>query len=268
MVVGYALVALHRPTRYSLVAESGVQRQKVNPREAQREHGLQVLAVTQIIELLNLLACTHNSLARVDVSSRCNSSSTIRAVQSQQMTQTDNQKNDQRSLRTPSTSDLSLVLRVKKPIDATSMADVFPRVGLIPCELTRIRDEAARIEETPRIMWHTLTKRFGTRWKIEWQECDKIPRYTGGTKKFLFAHLLAQPYIPTAPGSPGLILRPPAWTAQDDDHTFQVFSSMHDGDNLQYCGEYTTVSNVHIELKWADLPAKVRKDIEHIGIGH
>jgi hypothetical protein len=214
--------------------------------------------VPQIIELLTLLECTHNSLARLDVSSRCISSSTIRAVQNQQMAQTDDQRNDQRSLRTPSTSDLSLVLRVQKPIDATSMADVFSRVGLLPCKLPRTRNEAACIEETPRIMWRTLTKRFGTRWKVEWQECEKIPQHAGGTKKFFFAHLITQPYIPTAPGNPGLILRPPGWTAQDDDHSFQVFSPMHDCDNFQYCGEYTRVSDVHIELKWADLPPKVR----------
>jgi len=256
MVEAHALVVLQRAAWYCLVAESEVQCHTVNLREVQREHGL----------LAELLACTYSSLAcGVSASSNCNSSSTIRGTMQTQrrMTQTEDQSNRQRALPASSTSVAPESLRVnlKKPVNATSMADILAPVGLTPRKLTG--EEAAHFNETPRITWHTLTKKLKARWKTEWQECDKIPRYSA--KNFLFAHHLAQPYVATAPGNPGLILRPSTvvWTSQDDDRTFQVFSSLRtrdsDGGNLfQYCGEYTAVQSAMLQLNSIGLTFRPR----------
>jgi hypothetical protein len=241
-----ALVAvalkLQRLAWYRLVAESEVQRHTVNLREVQREHGLRP----------NLLACTYSSLAcGVSASSNCNPSSTIRGtLQTQRMTRTEHQSNRQRTSVAPET----LRVNLKKPVNMTSMAVLLAHVGLTPYKMTA---EEAHFTETPWITWHTLTKKLNARSKTEWQECNKILGYSA--KKFLFAHPHAQPYVATAPGEPGLILRPATMTSQDDDRTFQVFSSTPDGRNLfRYCGEYTAVHNVTIEFKWADLPVEVR----------
>jgi hypothetical protein len=169
------------------------------------------------------------------------------------MTRTDNQRNGPRRLPA------SFRITVKKPINATSLAELYSRVGLTPYKLTR--EDTATLFKMPQITWDTLAKKFRARCKVEWQQCGRIPGYRAA--QFLFAHPLAQPGVPTVPGDPGLMLAPPRmdWAAQDYDcrDTFQVFSATpDDGKYFQYCGEYTIVGNVHVELKWADLPAMVK----------
>ena len=142
----------------------------------------------------------------------------------------------------------------KKPVDAAALADTFARVGLKPLVLTR--DEVARARETPGISFMAFSKKIGTRWKSEWGVSEMIPGY----RKYLCADFVAQPYVPMAPGKPGIVIRPPitVWTAQDDDRMFQLFSRTLTRENLQYRGEYTTVPDIHIELDWFDLPHHVR----------
>jgi hypothetical protein len=142
----------------------------------------------------------------------------------------------------------------KKPIDATALAAAFAHVGHTPLALTR--DEVAHARRTPGISWSSF-KKIGACQKGEWVICDMIPG--SGYNKFLCADLVAQPYVPMAPGKPGIVIRLPdtVWTAQDDDRMFQVFSRTDDN-LLLYCGEYATVSDVQIELDWFDLPYKVR----------
>jgi len=127
-------------------------------------------------------------------------------------------------------------------------------VGLAPLALTR--DEAARAREIPGIGFTTFSKKIRARWWSEWGVSEMIPGY----KKYLCADLVAQPYVPMAPGNPGIVIRPPitVWTAQDDDRMFHVFSRTQSRDNLEYRGEYTTVPDIQIEFDWSDLPYHVR----------
>jgi len=135
-------------------------------------------------------------------------------------------------------------------INGISLAEVFTRADVAPFELTR--DEVVRANETQGISWQAFSKTFGGHRRSEWPQCDKIPGY----KRFLCADITAQPYVPTAPGKPGLVLRIPTtvFTPQDDGHTFHVFSS-HDG-LLEYQGEYVR-SHLQVELDWNDLSSSV-----------
>lgn len=145
--------------------------------------------------------------------------------------------------------------RAKKPIDATALANILARVGLAPLAL--MRDEAARARQTPGISFTTFFKIIGARCKSEWGVSERIPGY-----EYLCADLVAQPYVPMAPGKPGIVIRPPTtvWTAQNEYRMFQVFSGTpaRGRDNLAYRGAYTAVPDIQIELDWFDLPFQVR----------
>ena len=136
-------------------------------------------------------------------------------------------------------------------INGTPLAEIFTRAGVMPFELTR--DEIVRADGTQAILWQTFSKKFGGHTRSEWPECSKIPGYT----KFLCAAIKAQPYLPTSPGKPGVVLRLPTTvlTPQDDGHTFHVFSSRDD--RLHYQGEYTRSHLPQVELDWNDLPLHV-----------
>jgi len=152
----------------------------------------------------------------------------------------------QRSVPVPSVSAPRPSQDARGSINGTSLAEVFTRADVTPFELTR--DEAARANETPGISWEAFSKTFGGHRRGEWPQCDKIPGY----KRFLCADITAQPYVPTAPGKPGLVLRIPTtiFTPQDDGHTFHVFSSR--GRSIYYQGEYAR-SHLQVELDWNDL---------------
>ena len=157
----------------------------------------------------------------------------------------------QRDVPVPSASASRRLGGAKRTINGTPLAEIFTRVGVIPLELTR--DEVVRAKETPRISWRTFSTIFGGRPRSEWPQCDRIPAY----KKILSAHIRAQPYVPTAPGKPGLVICLPTtvWTPLDNGHTFHVFSS-HDS-LLQYQGEYAMPRPRQVELDWNDLSANV-----------
>ena len=138
----------------------------------------------------------------------------------------------------------------KASTNCANVAKIFTRAGVTPFELTR--DEKIRANETPGISWRTFFGKFGGNLRSEWPKCGKIPGYT----KFLCADITAQPYVPTAPGKPGLVLRLPTtiFAPRDDDHTFHVFSS-RDG-LIHYQGEYVR-SGLQVELDWDDFSASV-----------
>lgn len=132
-----------------------------------------------------------------------------------------------------------------------TLADICARMGLKPYETTR--DEAVLAKGTPEIMWVTFSKTFGGHLGTEWLEGRKIPGYN----KFLCAHVVAQPFVPTSPGKPGLVIRPPATVSTvEDDQSFHVFSSTYD--HLHYLGEYTKVNLPPRKLKWFDISYNVR----------
>ena len=139
----------------------------------------------------------------------------------------------------------------KGSINGTPLAEIFTHASVMPFELTR--DEIVRADETRGIFWRTFSMKFGSQTRNEWPKCTRVPGYT----KFLCADITAQPYVPTSPGKPGLILRLPTTvlTPQDDGHTFHVFSSC-DG-LLHYQGEYTRSHLPHAELDWNDLISDV-----------
>ncbi len=128
-------------------------------------------------------------------------------------------------------------------------------MGLKQFELTR--DEAALAKETPEIMWETFSRTFGDSWRKEWPNGHKIPGY----KTFFCAGLVVQPFVPINPGKPGVVIHPPATvgTVQNDNQSFNVFSSTVDNPNLlRYLGKYTRVDLPQVKIKWCDLPREVR----------
>jgi len=151
----------------------------------------------------------------------------------------------QRTVPTPLTSSV----RGAREFTNATLADICARMGLKPYEITR--DEAVLAEETPGIMWDTFSKTFGGHLRTEWPKGRKIPGYN----KFLCAYVVAQPFVPTSPGKPGLVIRPPATVSaiEDDNQSFHVFSSAHHDDHLHYYGEYTRVNLPPIKLKWVDI---------------
>ena len=151
----------------------------------------------------------------------------------------------QRNVPVPSVS--ASHRRARGSINGIPLAEIFTCAGVVPFELTR--DEIIRADGTPGISWQTFFRRFGGQQKGEWPQCDRISGY----KKFLCADITAQPYVPTSPGKPGLVLRLPttSLTPRDDGHTFHVFSS-RDG-LLYYQGEYTRSHLPQVELDWNDL---------------
>ena len=155
----------------------------------------------------------------------------------------------QRTVPTPLTSAVS---GAREFTNAT-LADICARMGLKAYEITR--DEAVLAKETPGITWDTFSKMFGGNSRTEWPEGRKIPGYN----KFLCAHVVAQPFVPTSPGKPGLVIRPPATisTVEDDNQSFHVFSSTTH-DYLHYYGEYTRVNLPPVKLKWFDVSYNVR----------
>jgi hypothetical protein len=158
---------------------------------------------------------------------------------------TDSQRSaGQRNAPVPSAS--ASHRRPRASTKGTSLAEIFTRVGVTPFELTR--DEIVRANETPGISWQTFSAKFGGHWRTEWPKCGKIPGYT----KFLCVDITAQPYMPTAPGKPGVVLRFPTTdlTSRDDGHTFHVFS-FRDG-LLHYQGEYAR-THLQVELNWNDI---------------
>jgi hypothetical protein len=144
---------------------------------------------------------------------------------------------------------------LKKPTDTTALVDTLAHMGIAPFALTR--DEVARARGTPGISFTTFSNKIQSlRRKSEWGFSEMIPGY----KKYLCADLVAQPYVPTAPGKPGIVIRPPTtiWTAQDDDRMFQLFSRSPARGTLEYRGQYTTAPDIQIEFDWFDLPYQVR----------
>ena len=147
--------------------------------------------------------------------------------------------------RNASVPSASASRRGPRATNSTPLAEIFTRVGVTLFELTR--DEVVRANETPGISWQTFSGKFGGQ-RTEWPKCSRIPGYT----KFLCVDITAQPYMPTAPGKPGLVLRLPTTglTCRDDGHPFHVFS-LHD-DLLHYQGEYVR-THFQVELNWNDL---------------
>jgi hypothetical protein len=133
---------------------------------------------------------------------------------------------------------------------------ILRRENLTRFELTRAETDCAK--ETPDMCWSTFTKLFGGRARGEWQTCDRFPNY----RYFLCATKLAQPYAPTFPGQPGLVLRIPTLVFTHSDGyrgTVRVISSAVDGTRtqLKYLGEYTKRPLPNLHIKWSDLPPDV-----------
>jgi hypothetical protein len=172
---------------------------------------------------------------------------------------------DQRSaaqitIRVPSSSASSRQGDTRGTIHDTSMVEIFTRAGVLPFELTR--DEGVRAYETRGVSRLTFSKKFGGSWRSEWPKCTRIPGY----RKFLCADL-AQPFVPTAPGKPGLVFRLPTVvsTTREDDETFHVFLSR--GSLLYYQGEYAKSHRVRVEFDWNDLSHDVSVESLSGGIG-
>ncbi|KAI0253229.1 hypothetical protein BJV78DRAFT_221534 [Lactifluus subvellereus] len=174
--------------------------------------------------------------------------------------ETDSQKkrhrNAQRIVPAPSRA-ASSALSVIQPRGSIDIyiSTILKRARLTQFELTRAEADCAA--ETPDIGWSTFTNLFGGRKKAEWPDCHRNPGY----KNFLCANIRAQPYTPTLPGQPGLVLRIPTtiFTPQGDySSTVHVLSCPQDGTILNYLGEYTRVPLPEVQIEWCDLPSGVR----------
>lgn len=157
----------------------------------------------------------------------------------------------QRNVPVPSASTSHQLGGARRAINGTPSAEIFTRAGAMPFELTR--DEAVRADETLGISWQIFSRIFGGQWRAEWLRCSRIPGY----QNILCADITAQPYVPTAPGKPGLVLCLPNTisTPRDDGHTFHVFSSRDS--LLYYQGEYAMLHQLQVELDWNDLSSEV-----------
>jgi len=86
----------------------------------------------------------------------------------------------------------------------------------------------------------TFSEQIGLAGKVhkewEWIVSEKIPGY----KYFLCTNLVVQPFTPTVPGHPGLIIHPPKVLLQfkDSGIPFHVLSAVGSGQTLQYQGVY------------------------------
>ena len=119
------------------------------------------------------------------------------------------------------------------------MEEIFERAGLTPLVLTKA--EASRAKETPGIKWPNFVEVFGGTKHSEWPQCLKVPGY----EDFLCTGILAQPFMPLAPGKPGLLLRPPAVieTPQSvhDKSTFHLLSATQPNGAMHYRGKYRKI---------------------------
>ena len=138
------------------------------------------------------------------------------------------------------------------PIDTQT---ILRGAGLTLFELTRAEADCA--SETPVMGWSAFTNLFGGRVRTEWMDCDKIPEY----KNFFYATMRAQPFAPTFPGQPGLLLCLPATLSTppgNDGSTISMLSSSLGGGHLKYLGEYARRPLPDVQIKWDDLPPTVR----------
>ena len=211
-----------------------------------RNHGLSRCASPHHHLIFNLPAGTHNSFL-------CICRRTLIRVDSCSVNDVSNMADSQRNAehRNTPVPSASTSRRGRKPsTNSVPLAEIFTRADVTPFDLTR--DELIRANETPGISWRTFSGKFGGGSRNEWPKCGRIPGYT----KFLCADTTAQPYVPMAPGKPGLVLHLPTtmFTPQDDGHMFQVFSS-RDG-LIHYQGEYAR-SGLQVEINWDDLSASV-----------
>ena len=144
---------------------------------------------------------------------------------------------------------------VAQPQTSKDIPAILRGAGLTLFELTRA--EADRVSETPDITWVTFGRLFGGHTRAEWPDCHKIPEY----KNFLCTTIVAQPYTPTFPGQPGLVLRtiPTTVSTPPDDYstTLHVLSCPAIGGRLQYLGEYTRMPLPDVQIRWCDLPVRV-----------
>ncbi|KAI0297567.1 hypothetical protein B0F90DRAFT_1738127 [Multifurca ochricompacta] len=146
--------------------------------------------------------------------------------------------------------------------DPTAIQSLLRRAGLEPLELASC--ETARAEETPGINWPTFWRTFGGQPKSrdEWLYCCKIPSH----KWFFRGNASAQPYGPTSPGQPGLLLIAPATIDAprgDQDSSLHLFMSQRTGREstarLHYRGEYTRTRLPELQPIWHDLPLRCRQ---------
>ncbi|KAI0275189.1 hypothetical protein BC834DRAFT_35806 [Gloeopeniophorella convolvens] len=137
-------------------------------------------------------------------------------------------------------------------------------MGLEPFVFTAC--ESARIQETPEINWSTFLEVFGGRGGVEELHCSNRL----GPIRFLCLNRTKQPFAPTTPGAPGLLLRAPVPLVSLDDHktsntVIAPCRYSHDpveAPSLKYHGIYKTVTTIRTTLtpdEWAALPISCRQ---------
>jgi hypothetical protein len=144
------------------------------------------------------------------------------------------------------------VAQLRTSIDVPA---ILRGAGLTLFELTKAEADCA--SETPDITWGAFARLFGGRTRTERPDCHKIPEY----KNFLCTTIVAQPYTPTLPGQPGLVLRiPTTVSTPPDDYSnpLYVLSCPVIGSRLQYLGEYTRRPLPDVQIRWCDLSHDVR----------
>jgi hypothetical protein len=108
--------------------------------------------------------------------------------------------------------------------------------------------------ETPAIPWTVFSDRIGVPGKVEWVESEKLPGYT----HYLCLDFSLQPFAPTAPGDPGLVLHPPNLLQPFEDFgPFNLFSSLDRDNRLHYRGLYRDSEWVRVKFDWNHIPPSV-----------
>jgi hypothetical protein len=145
-----------------------------------------------------------------------------------------------------------LVPRDKLKFGGMEVQEIFNRTGLRVTPLALTRAEASCANETPGIERKTFVKLFGGIKNSEWPHCSRVPGY----EDFCCTTVTAQPFMPLAPGRPGLFLHLPAVIeAPQSKHEFHVFSNEQTGDSLtlHYRGKYRKIPLPQIEFTWTNL---------------
>ena len=151
---------------------------------------------------------------------------------------------------TDTSRSVSSTRSVTQPGTRIDIPTILRRANLTLFKLTSAETDCA--SETPDILWATFTKLFGGCMKAEWQDCRKIPNY----RNFLCATRAAQPFVPTSPGQPGLVLRVPSIVStppDDGSGTLRVISCSLRGTRLKYIGDYTRRPLPNVHIQWNDL---------------
>lgn len=133
---------------------------------------------------------------------------------------------------------------------ARFLAGVFEDIGLQPFQVMAARWETATTVRDGGIPWQTFSHRIGTTGNPykQWVRSNKLPRQ----RNFFCVDVVAQPFAPSVPGHPGLILHGPneMMPFEGSGISFHFLSAMGRDGLLHYKGLYQDTQYARMKLDW------------------